>query len=238
MDKKKDLTPAQTEAAQCLKSLYEAKKKRLGITQQSIADELDITQGAVGHYLNGRNALNPAVAAVFARMLQVSVEDFSPALAENLASMGVSSAYQSVASYKVNRLPGKTYPLITSVQAGAYCDAIEFYCADEIETWMDSDAEILGEAFWWKMEGDAMTAPTDRSIPNGSYVLFDTGREPVNSSLVMVRLPGSSEATFRKLVVDGGQQYLAALNPQWPLVPIDDRCRFIAVAIQTRCNLL
>ena len=62
MEKKKILTPAQVADSQRLKALYEAKKKELGITQQSIADALDISQGAVGHYLNGRNALNTAVA--------------------------------------------------------------------------------------------------------------------------------------------------------------------------------
>ena len=43
MEKKKILTPAQVADSQRLKALYEAKKKELGITQQSIADALDIT---------------------------------------------------------------------------------------------------------------------------------------------------------------------------------------------------
>ena len=65
MEKKKDITPTQAEDAKRLKAIYEAKKKVLGVTQQSIADELDITQGAVGHYLNGRNPLNLPVASEF-----------------------------------------------------------------------------------------------------------------------------------------------------------------------------
>ncbi|MDZ9007123.1 helix-turn-helix domain-containing protein, partial [Escherichia coli] len=54
MENKKSLTTEQLEDAKRLKALYESKKKELGITQYSIADELGITQGAVGHYLNGR----------------------------------------------------------------------------------------------------------------------------------------------------------------------------------------
>lgn len=80
MEKKKTLTSAQIADAERLKALYEAKKKELGITQQSIADMLDISQGGVGHYLNGRNALNAAVAAVFARALQVVSLILAPAL--------------------------------------------------------------------------------------------------------------------------------------------------------------
>ncbi|HCB1201293.1 TPA: helix-turn-helix transcriptional regulator, partial [Klebsiella pneumoniae] len=89
--KKKTLTSAQIADAERLKALYEAKKKELGITQQSIADMLDISQGGVGHYLNGRNALNAAVAAVFARALQVDVSDFSPSLAKEISVMSAAA---------------------------------------------------------------------------------------------------------------------------------------------------
>lgn len=238
MEKKKVLTADQTDDAYRLKTLYEAGKKRLGLTQQSIADELDITQGAVAHYLNGRNPLNPSVASAFARLLHVRVEDFSPVMAKELADMGVVSVYQQGGSYHVNAIPGKQYPVITSAEAGAWCDTLEFYCAEEVETWLDSGADIRGEAFWWKMDGDSMTAPAGLSVPDGCYVLFDTGREAANNDLVMVRLPGNREATFKKLIVDGGKRYLAGLHPQWPLLPIDDRCRFIGVALETRFILV
>jgi SOS-response transcriptional repressor LexA len=42
-----------------------------------------------------------------------------------------------------------------------------------------------------------MTAPVGLSIPEGTYVLFDTGREPVNGSLVIAKLSESNEATFK-----------------------------------------
>ncbi|MBS2288386.1 helix-turn-helix transcriptional regulator, partial [Salmonella enterica subsp. enterica serovar Typhimurium] len=98
------LTPAQVADSQRLKALYEAKKKELGITQQSIADALDISQGAVGHYLNGRNALNTAVASVFARLLGVSVSDFSPSLAKDISDM--SSVASENTSFAGHYSPG------------------------------------------------------------------------------------------------------------------------------------
>ena len=90
MEKKKTLTTEQLEDAQRLKALYESKKKALGVTQYTIADDLGITQGAVGHYLNGRNALNVDVASGFARILQVSISDFSPSIAAKVASQAES----------------------------------------------------------------------------------------------------------------------------------------------------
>lgn len=236
MEKKKTLTSAQIADAERLKALYEAKKKELGITQQSIADMLDISQGGVGHYLNGRNALNAAVAAVFARALQVDVSDFSPSLAKEISVM--SAAATSNAKYVGQYTPGIKYPVLSKIQAGNWSEACEPYALKDIDLWLESDAHIQGDAFWLLVEGESMTAPVGLSIPEGTYVLFDTGREPVNGSLVIAKLSESNEATFKKLIIDGDQKYLKGLNPQWPLVPINGNCRIIGVAVETKLRLV
>lgn len=236
MEKKKILTPAQILEAQRLKAIYEAKKKELGVTQQSIADALEISQGGVGHYLNGRNALNASVAAVFAKQLQVDVSEFSPSLSKEIAEM--SAAASSNTRYAGNYNPGSKYPVISKIQAGAWSEAVEPYALKDIDLWLESDTHIQGDAFWLQVDGDSMTAPVGLSIPEGTYVLFDTGREAVNGSLVIAKLSDSNEATFKKLVIDGAQKYLKGLNPQWPLVPVNGNCRIIGVAIETKLRLV
>ncbi|MEH4796495.1 S24 family peptidase [Enterobacter kobei] len=236
MEKKKILTPAQVADSKRLKALYEAKKKELGITQQSIADALDISQGAVGHYLNGRNALNTAVASVFARLLGISVSDFSPSLAKDISDM--SSVASENTSFAGHYSLGSKYPVISKVQAGAWCEAVEPYTLKDIDLWLESDAHIQGEAFWLQVDGDSMTAPAGLSIPEGTFVLFDTGREAINGSLVIAKLSDSNEATFKKLVIDGAQKYLKGLNPQWPLVAVNGNCRIIGVAVETKMRLV
>ena len=67
MEKKRILTNEQLADAERLKAIYEAKKKELRISQQDIADALGISQGAVGHYMNGRNPLNVRVATQFSQ---------------------------------------------------------------------------------------------------------------------------------------------------------------------------
>lgn len=238
METKKSLTTEQLEDAKRLKALYESKKKELGVTQYTIADDLGITQGAVGHYLNGRNALNVEVASGFARLLQVSISDFSPSIAAKVAEQAASLNGESNVKYIGEYRPGKRYPVLSSVQAGAWSEACEPYTLKEIDLWLDSDAHIQGDAFWLKVEGDSMTAPVGLSIPEGTFVLFDTGREPINGSLVIAKLSDSNEATFKKLIIDGGQRYLKGLNPAWPLVPVNGNCRVIGVAIETKLRLI
>jgi SOS-response transcriptional repressor LexA len=68
-------------------------------------------------------------------------------------------------------------------------------------------------------------------------VLFDTGKEAKNGSLVIAKQTDANEATFKKLIIDGGQKYLKGLNPSWPMIPIDGTCRIIGVAVQSMMRL-
>ncbi|MEO8640934.1 LexA family transcriptional regulator [Pseudomonas sp.] len=79
----------QLEDSDRLKEIFQQKRSQLKLTQEKIAAELGegVTQGAVSHFMNRRTALSLKAAAVFARMLEVPVADFSPRLAEQLKSM-------------------------------------------------------------------------------------------------------------------------------------------------------
>ncbi|MFT4271846.1 MAG: S24 family peptidase [Pantoea sp.] len=236
MENKKSLTTEQLADAARLKALYESKKKELKITQYTIADALGISQGAVGHYINGRIALNVPVVTEFASLLRVPVSDISPTLAKDV-NRYASTVDANVTGFRPYK-PGNRYPVLSKVQAGAWSEAIEAYTLKDIDLWLESDAHTQGDAFWLEVEGESMTAPSGISIPEGTFVLFDTGREAVNGNLVIAKLVDDNEATFKKLVIDGSQKYLKGLNPQWPLTPINGNCRIIGVAIETKMRLL
>jgi SOS-response transcriptional repressor LexA len=134
--------------------------------------------------------------------------------------------------------PGSRYPVLSKVQAGAWAEAVEAYAIKEVDIWLESDAHIQGDAFWLEVDGDSMTAPMGLSIPEGTFVLFDTGRAAINGSLVIAKMIDANEATFKKLVIDGGQRYLRGLNPQWPMLPINGNCKIIGVAVETKMRLV
>jgi SOS-response transcriptional repressor LexA len=102
-----------------------------------------------------------------------------------------------------------------------------------------TDYSAKGPAFWLEVTGDSMTAPAGvrPSIPEGSLVLVDTGIEPTPGKLVVAQLDESNEATFKKLIVDGGQKFLKPLNPAYPLIPIKGNCRIIGVAVEAKTKL-
>ncbi|CAI0985748.1 LexA family protein [Serratia proteamaculans] len=225
------LTTEQLKDAERLKALYESKKKRLGITQQHIADAMNITQSAVGHYLNGRNALNISAAMMFAKTLDVQIEDFSPSLAKEV---GLMHTYAENVKFLGINENNSSYPLISWVSAGCWSEALEPYVMKDIDEWINSDAHIEGGGFWLKVQGDSMTSPVGISIPEGMIILVDTGKSPKNGSLVVAKIEDTNEATFKKYVEDGGQKFLKPLNPMYPLTPINGNCKIIGVVVEAK----
>src|SRR5471030_2929251 len=161
--KKKPLTSEQIADAQRLKALYEAKKKILGISQGAIADELNMGQSAVASLLNGVNALNASNAAALARILQVSVGEFSPSIAEEIATMAKSLKPDEI-EY-AGRIRQGAVPVIGEAILGVdgMIDMVEFragwlhiYSADK-------------DAYGLKVKGDSMHP----RIQSGEFVVIE-----------------------------------------------------------------
>ncbi|WP_301585068.1 LexA family protein [Halomonas alkaliantarctica] len=131
------------------------------------------------------------------------------------------------------------YPVISSVQAGKFAECVVPYPAGMEDHHETTDYAAKGPAFWLEVAGDSMTAPAGvrPSIPEGTLVLVDTGIEAVPGKLVVAQLDESNEATFKKLIVDGGQKYLKPLNPAYPLIPINGNCRIIGIAVEAKTKL-
>lgn len=85
--KKRPLTSEELLEAKKLNVIYKSKKKELNLNQMKVGDLMNISQGAVNHYLNGINALNYESASQFAEILQVPVSDFSPRLAKKIQTL-------------------------------------------------------------------------------------------------------------------------------------------------------
>lgn len=83
-----------------------------------------------------------------------------------------------------------------------------------------------------------MTSPYGHmdSFRDGDLVQFDNDHTPTNGKYVIAILPGASEAIFRQYVIDGGIQYLKPLNPQYPLIQIDEKTRICGVMIYYICS--
>ncbi len=104
------------------------------------------------------------------------------------------------------------YPVISWVSAGSWEEAVEPYPDGFSDRYEISDYDSKGPAFWLEVKGDSMTAPTGVSVPEGMMILVDTEADVQPGKLVIAKLPASNEATFKKLVEDGGTRYPEALE--------------------------
>ncbi|WP_277973288.1 LexA family protein [Pantoea agglomerans] len=189
-----------------------------------IARALRVTSKAVSKWLNAESMPRHDAMQALAKFLKVD-----PVWLQ----LGVSSEGSNV-TYVGPHKPKGRYPLISWVRAGEWSEAVEPYTLQDIDEWFDSDIHIEGAGFWLRVQGDSMTSPAGISVPEGMIVLVDTGREAKNGSLVIAKMTDANESTFKKLVIDGGQRYLKALNPLYPVMPIDGNCRIIGVVVEAK----
>jgi SOS-response transcriptional repressor LexA len=209
---------------------YEIAKKIMeaqDISQEQMAERLGVTQGAVGHWLNGKR--EPKLETINRLLGVLGVPGLAIIVPDALDAAPKAPESPPDRLYR--------YPVLSWVSAGAWAEATEPFApgaADEFEL---TDYKAKGPAFWLRVRGDSMTSPVGQSVPEGMLILVDTGIEPTPGKLVIAKLPESNEATFKKLVEDSGQVFLKALNPAYPMISITENCRLIGVVSLAKMTL-
>lgn len=83
-----------------------------------------------------------------------------------------------------------------------------------------------------------MTNPNGSpSVPEGYIIIVDPCRQAENGDLIIARLEDSMDATFKKLVIDGGLRYLKPLNPAYPVIKINGNCTIIGKVVKIELDL-
>lgn len=108
-------------------------------------------------------------------------------------------------------------PLISWVQAGHWAEIAGSLTPADAEEWLPCPVKCGPRTFVLRVRGESMFNPHGRpSFQDGDLIFVDPDRPAVHGSLVVVRLDDADEATFKKLIVEGNERYLKALNPAWP----------------------
>ncbi|KKY51476.1 repressor protein c2 [Pseudomonas amygdali pv. tabaci str. ATCC 11528] len=126
-----------------------------------------------------------------------------------------------------------SYPVISWVTAGAWSEAVQPFPDGFSDRYDVSDYKAKGSGFWLEVKGDSMTSTSPPSVPEGSQILVDTEADVRPGKLVIAKLASSNEATFKKLVEDGGVRYLKPLNSAYPTVQCTEDCRIVGVVVRS-----
>lgn len=213
--------------------LVKSRMKDVGITQASLAESMERSQSAIAHWLGDNR--KPSIEEI-AQILKIVGLDNVTLTSDGFMEYP-DEAWANVSTPEIPLAYQRSFPVLSSVQAGAWAEACEPYSVREIEQWYQTTERTSEKSFWLKVEGDSMTSPSGLSIPDGAYVLVDTERDYQNKSLVVAKLTDVNEATFKQIIIDAGQRYLKPLNPNYKMIPINGNCRIIGVVVDAKIKL-
>lgn len=187
--------------------------ERSGITQAELARACGVKPPSVNGWLSGKSKFlrgeNLLKAAAVLGVSQQWLATGEGPMAAAVAPSGSS-----------NMEPGPDVkgrvPLVSWVQAGAWCEACTPVDVSEVERWLDCPVPHGKSTFVLRVRGDSMTAPTGnaRTYPEGCLIFVDPERRsPVNGDRIVACLEGCNEVTFKVFKDEDGRRWLQPLNP-------------------------
>lgn len=215
--------------------------KERGIKQDRLAARFSVSLAAFNHWLNGRrepkfNTVIQLLHQLGLRTLEINENGDLQVDAKQFEEAIFASSDGMKARNEISIAPNET-------REGAQLFPI-FATRTEIEQlpavnphhqhWLTGKATVRGQAFWLKINTEAMSNTTGLSVPDGSYVLFDTELREKDGILALYHSPSSPTLLFRQLHVEAGNKFLRGLNPKWPTVPLPRGSKFLGGAVEMR----
>lgn len=108
--------------------------------------------------------------------------------------------------------PAGLVPLVSSVQAGTWCEAVDNFQPGEAEEWVPAPAKHSPHAYALRVTGTSM----EPRFREGEIIVVDPEISADSGKFVVAKKTGSHEVTLKQLIREGGESYLKAMNPHWP----------------------
>ena len=130
---------------------------------------------------------------------------------------------------------GRLCPLVSWVQAGDWSEVADVDPADGTDLHI-CPVSCGSNTFALLVKGESM----EPEFQEGDVIFVDPDRFAEPNSYVVVCTEATGEATFKKLIEEGGQRYLRAVNPAWPNPIVEARpdVRICGVVVYTGRQLL
>lgn len=111
----------------------------------------------------------------------------------------------------------KLIPLLSWRQAKDWGEIINTFQTGEAMSWYPCPVKHGDRTFILEVRGESMYNPGSKpSFQDGDMIFVDPDKEFINGSIVVVNIDSEDEASFKKLIVEGGKKYLKSINPAWP----------------------
>lgn len=211
-------------------STYETRRQRLRELvdqqpgrgkQRALAERIGKEANYISNVLGGRKRMGESVA----REIETTL---------GLEAYWMDGAVESEPNFRPYRQPERQVPLISMVRASELSDVCDPFAPGEADQWIGTGLRVGPNAFALTVDGPSMTNPgTGDSFPEGCVIIVDPGVSPDAGRYVIAKDVDSQQATFKRLVYDGGKWYLQPLNPSFPTIEINRASlRVIGVVVE------
>jgi SOS-response transcriptional repressor LexA len=201
--------------------------KELSMTQDMLAEQMQVTRGAIAHYLGGRRAPPLKQFQKMARILKVEPAWLQYGIDPNNEREKAEALLKELeSSPQLHPIPILTWEQIANPFNIGELDLLTAEYLPHIFT------DKIGH-YGLRIQGDAMTAPSGYmvSFREGDIIQVDQVATPKHNDYIVAVLPEAKEAILRQFVIEGGVSYLKPLNPQYPLIEVNETIRFCGVVV-------
>lgn len=204
----------------------EEKLKEKGYKPADLARAAEVSAVAAGKWLHGESRPKAEKLKLIARFLDVSDDWLLTGKEANLRFDNNIDLSQKIP------LDGRPVPVISWVAAGSFAP-IETVLRDvEVDEYLPPIKECGKNGYGLIVVGNSMKPdfkPGDRIYVNPDIQTFDLQTD----DLVIIACSGETEATFKKLIIEGGEKYLQPLNPNWPeqIIKLTEDCRLVGKVV-------
>lgn len=211
-------TPTQRQAT--IAALFRRRREELKLSQSEVAKGVRellggevFTQQSYAAIEQGKTKHSKYLAPI-ARVLGIPPQAVDPSYPAPNAVSETKVAYGEKAS--VVGLTGRKLPVVGSIAAGTWVEAIDLFQPGDAEEWIDAPGPVGPGAFVLIVEGISMKNPNgSASFDSGDRVVIDPSIEAQVGDFVAAKITGSNRVTFKRLQCEDGEWYLEAINPSW-----------------------
>ena len=197
----------------------EKRRVQLGMTQAQLGLITGLAQNSI-HNIESGETKRPRKIDALAQALNCTPE---------YLLFGITDSKDTNSNVSLGPTLKSTVPLISWVQAGAWSEISEIKAYDAERFMCPVNCSDL--TFALKVQGVSM----EPKFYDGDLIFVDPEAECIHGSYVVARLDDDNHATFKQLIIENGQKFLKAANPNWPeqLIPINGNCTLVGKVIFT-----
>lgn len=130
----------------------------------------------------------------------------------------------------------RNVPLIANVSAGNWEDIFDEYPVGYGEDNALCTVKCSEHTVAFKVNGDSMTSELGDTFPSGTVIFVDPLAEARGGSYIIAKLKNDTQATFKKLIIDGSRKYLQPLNKALP--PLLEEFEVLGVVVEAKISFV